>query len=142
MILCDVNVLVYAFREDMKEHHAYHEWLVDRLGDDETLALSGLVASGFVRVVTNRRVFRRPSPLDLALRFVAEIRAVPGVMAISEGSRHWGIFERLCTTVGARGNLVPDAYIAALAIESGCELISSDRGFARFPQLRWRHPLD
>ena len=62
-------------------------------------------------------------------------------MPIAPGPRHWGIFAGLCRTTGVRGNLVPDAYLAALAIESGSEWISTDRDYARFPGLRWRHPL-
>ncbi|TAK75093.1 MAG: PIN domain-containing protein, partial [Dehalococcoidia bacterium] len=73
--------------------------------------------------------------------FANTLRSSPGVVIVGAGDRHWDIFERLCLEAGARGNLVTDAYLAALAIESGSELITTDRDFARFPGLRWRHPL-
>jgi len=81
-------------------------------------------------------------PLDAALRFVEGLRAQPNAAVIAPGRRHWTIFSRLCREVAAKGNLVPDAYLAALAIESGSEWITTDRDFSRFPGLRWRHPLD
>jgi hypothetical protein len=142
MILCDVNVLVYAFREDMEHHRTYHDWLSDAVNGDEPLGISGLAASGFVRVVTNRRVFVEPSRPETAFQFLRDLRASPIAVPLQEGPRHWDIFEGLCTKVGAKGNVVPDAYLAALAIEAGCTLASADRGFARFPGLRWLDPLD
>jgi toxin-antitoxin system PIN domain toxin len=122
-------------------HAAYREWLEGALAGDEAFAVSGLVLSGFARVVTHPRVFSPPEPVESALAFADALRAAPNAVAIEPGERHWGIFERLCTAAGARGNLVPDAYLAALAIESGSEWITSDRDYARFPGLRWRHPL-
>lgn len=98
--------------------------------------------SGFIRVATHPRVFDPPAPLGRALEFTDALRAAPGVVIVTPGERHWEIFERLCTGSGARGNLVADAYLAALAIEAGCEWITTDRDFARFPGLRWRHPLE
>lgn len=142
MILCDVNVLVYAFRQDMEQHRIYHAWLEETVNGDEPLGINGVVASGFVRVVTNRKVFVEPSRLETAFEFLRQLRSAPVVVPVHEGPRHWGIFESLCGKAGARGNLVPDAYLAALAIEAGCTLASADRGFARLPGLRWRHPLD
>jgi uncharacterized protein len=141
VILCDVNVMVYAFRDDMELHEAYRAWLVDRLEGAEPVAISGVVAGGFVRVVTNNRVFVEPSSLEAAFRFIKDLRSAPGTVPLTEGPRHWDIFEGLCRKVGAKGNAVPDAYLAALAIEAGCELASADHGFARFPGLKWRHPL-
>jgi len=96
---------------------------------------------GFVRVATHPRVFTPPSPIESTLAFAEQIRERPNAVPVSPGSRHWGIFTRLCVSSGARGNLVPDAYLAALAIESGCEWITTDRDYARFDGLRWRHPL-
>ncbi|MHC0433968.1 TA system VapC family ribonuclease toxin [Streptomyces sp. O3] len=142
MILCDVNVLVYAFREDSKDHERYHAWLLRQLRGDEPVAYNGVVDSGFLRIVTHPRIYQPPSEPDTAFAFLQDIRDAPVAASLTEGPRHWSIFERLCRGAGARGNLVPDAYIAALAIESGATLYSADRGFARFPGLRWRHPLD
>jgi toxin-antitoxin system PIN domain toxin len=142
MQLPDVNVLVYAYRGETVDHAQYRDWLEDVVNADEAYGYSDLVLSGFVRIVTHPRVFRPPSPLQDALAFVAVIRNRPNAVQIDPGGRHWGIFSNLCQRAGARGNLVPDAYLAALAIESGSEWITADRGFARFPGLRWRHPLD
>ncbi|MDI3389941.1 type II toxin-antitoxin system VapC family toxin [Streptomyces sp. B-S-A8] len=142
MIFCDANVLVHAFRKDAEEHDAYNRWLTERLNGEEPVAISSVVASGFVRIVTHPRIFPDPAPVAAALEFVEALRQAPAAVPLREGERHWEIFGRLCRKVSARGNLVPDAHLAALAIESGATLYSADRGFARFPGLRWQHPMD
>jgi uncharacterized protein len=141
MILTDVNVLVYAHRVDAPGHPAYREWLEALINGDPAYGFSELVLSGFLRVVTHPRVFNPPSGLDSALAFAQVIRDQPNAVSISSGPRHWDIFKRLCDVAGVKGNLVPDAYLAALAIESGCEWITTDRDYSRFPGLKWRHPL-
>jgi toxin-antitoxin system PIN domain toxin len=141
MRLIDANVLVYAHREELPEHKDFRAWLQDVLASDEAYGMADLVLSGFLRVVTNPRVFSVPTPLDIALAFTDRMRSQPNCVPIAPGSRHWDIFTSLCRSVGAKGNLVPDAYLAALAIESGSEWITTDRDFSRFPGLRWRHPL-
>jgi hypothetical protein len=142
MLLTDVNVLVYAHREDAVDHGRYRDWLEGVLNGAEAYGVSGLVLSGFVRIVTHPRVFVRPTPLATALSFAEEVRSQPHSVRIAPGPRHWGIFADLCARAGAKGNVVPDAYLAALALETGCEWVTTDRGFGRFPGLRWRHPLD
>ena len=135
-------MLVYAARTDSPRHEEHRRWL-DAVADAETtFGLSELVLSGVIRVLTNRRVFVNPMPIDAALGYVDGLRSQPNAVVIEPGPRHWEIFSRLCRAVGARGNLVADAYLAALAIESGSEWITDDHDFARFPGLRWRHPLD
>jgi hypothetical protein len=134
-------VLVYAHRQDAPRHEEYRAWLEEQLASDSAFGVSDLVLSGFLRVVTHRRAFRDPSSLRDALEFVCEVRDHPNAVPIVPRDRHWVIFERLCRDADVRGNLVPDAYLAALAIESGSEWITTDRDFARFPGLRWRHPL-
>jgi len=141
LLLIDVNVLVYAHRADAAAHKRYRDWLQSIVNSDAGYGLSDLALSGFLRVVTHPRVFHRPTPLNTALKFIAEIRDRSNCIPISPGPRHWEIFVRLCQTVNARGNLIPDAYFAALAIESGTEWITTDRDYARFPGLRWRHPI-
>lgn len=136
-----MNVLVYAHREDAGEHERFRAWLEGVVNGPEAFGLSDLVLSGFLRVVTHPRVFSTPTPLDRALAFTEVLRGAPSRVAIETGARHWDIFTRLCGDAGARGNLVPDAWLAALAIESGSEWITTDRDYARFPGLRWRHPL-
>jgi hypothetical protein len=104
--------------------------------------MSDLALSGFVRVVTNPRVFLAPTPIDVALAAASNLRQRANCVIVQPSGRHWEIFSQLCRAVDAKGNTVADAYHAALAIESGSEWITADRGFARFPALRWRHPLD
>jgi toxin-antitoxin system PIN domain toxin len=142
MLLPDVNILIYAFRPDAQDHQRFKEWLGEVVRGDESYGISELVCSGFLRIVTNPRVFRSPDPMEDALRFVEQLRSTSSCVPLSPGPRHWQIFTALCRTRGVRGNLVPDAYLAALAIESGSEWITTDRDFARFPGLRWRHPFD
>ena len=142
MILPDVNVLVYAFREDTPGHARYRNWLLARVSGHEAFGLSELVLSGAIRVLTHPRVFLPPTPLDRALEFVEALRSQPNAVPVQPGPRHWEIFTRLCTAGRAKGNLIADAFHAALAVENGCEWITTDRNFARFPGLRWRHPLD
>lgn len=141
MLLPDVNVLIEAFRTDSAYHRQTRAWLEDALRGSEPLGLSDLVLSGFVRVVTNHRIYADPNTIDEALDFANALREERNVSMIRPGPRHWEAFERLCREVRPRGPLVPDAYHAALAIESGCEWVTFDRDFARFPGLRWRHPL-
>jgi uncharacterized protein len=142
MVLPDVNVLVYAHREDTADHDRYRGWLEDLANSPGAFGLSDLALSGFLRIVTHPRVFKEPSRPEAALAFVSEIRSRPNRVRISPGPRHWDIFTDLVRKVGARGNLIPDAYFAALAIESGCEWVTTDRDYARFRGLRWRHPLE
>jgi hypothetical protein len=141
VVLPDVNVLVYAYREDAPRHREYHGWLERVVNGSEAYGLSTMVLSGFLRVVTHPRVFSPPSPIDDALSFVGALRQPPACVHVEPGPRHWGIFDRLCREANVKGNLVPDAFLAALAIESGSEWITADRGYGRFPGLRWRHPL-
>lgn len=142
MILMDVNVLVHAFREEAPRHDEYFAWVMERVRSPEAFGLSEIVLSGALRVLTHPRVFNPTTPMDRALEFAEALRSQPNCVPIAPGARHWEIFRDLCTRAGAKGNLVADAYLAALAIEHGCEWITTDRDFARFPGLRWRHPLD
>ena len=142
MQLVDVNVLVYAHREDAPDHDRFLSWLENWIDADAAFGMSDLVLSGFLRIVTHPRVFRRPTPIKLALEFVDSIRQRPNCVPIRPGLRHWDIFEGLCRSSAAKGNLVPDAYLAAIAIESGSEWITTDRDYSRFDGLRWRHPFD
>jgi toxin-antitoxin system PIN domain toxin len=138
----DVNVLVYAHRAESPDHGEYRAWLKQVRRDDEPLALSSLVLSGFLRVVTHHRIFRQPTPLATAVDFVRALRSSPNSVSISPGERHWDIFMELCGAIEARGNDVPDAHRAAMAVEHGATWYSADRSFARFRGLRWVHPLD
>ena len=141
MILADVNVLVYAHREDLPQHKRFSAWFSEEIESGRSYALCDASLTGFIRVVTNGRIFDQPTPLRVAFEAVEELREQPGAIQVGPGARHWSLFMDLCSAVGARGNDIPDAYLAALAIESGSELVTADRGFERFPGLRWSCPV-
>jgi hypothetical protein len=141
LLLPDVNVLVYAHREDSASHAQHKRWLADLVNGDGAFAVASIVISGFLRVVTHPKVFVKPSPIPVALAFAAQVLDAPSCVKVEPGARHWEIFSRLCRAHEAKGSLVPDAYLAALAIETGCELVTTDRDFARFAGLRSRPPL-
>ena len=141
MILCDVNVLVYAYRTESQDHDRYAAWLRETIAAEQAYGVSELVLSGFLRIVTHPRVMRVPAPIEHALAFADALRRPPNAVTLSPGPRHWEVFERVCRDANATGNLVPDAYLAALAIEHGAELVTADRDFARFAGLRWRTPF-
>jgi toxin-antitoxin system PIN domain toxin len=140
VILLDVNILVNAHRKDAPHHGPLRLWLEDLINGDQAYGTSDLVLSGFLRIVTHTAIFNPPSAMTDALDFCKQVRDQPHCAHISPGPRHWEIFTGLCRESGVKGNLVPDAYLAALAIESGSEWITTDRDYSRFPNLRWRHP--
>ncbi|MGH3715695.1 MAG: type II toxin-antitoxin system VapC family toxin [Micromonosporaceae bacterium] len=142
MQLADVNVLVHAFRPDATEHESSRFWLDALVNGEASYACSDHVLSGFLRIVTNPRVFAKPDSITDAFAFAEIFRGQPHCVLVQPGPGHWSIFARLCREAGAKGNLVPDAFFAALAIESGCEWVTFDRDYSRFPGLRWSHPTD
>jgi toxin-antitoxin system PIN domain toxin len=142
MKLLDVNILVEAHRADAPRHEPLNEWLLRELKTYSGVGVSELVLSGFLRVVTHPKVFKEPTPLVEALEFIEDFRSRRAVRIAQPGAEHWGIFTDLLMRCDAVGNLIPDAYHAALAMEFGYEWISLDRGFSRYAGLRWRHPLD
>ncbi|MBW0103533.1 type II toxin-antitoxin system VapC family toxin [Pseudonocardia sp. KRD291] len=141
MIACDVDVLLYAFDSDAPRNEEYREWLQTAANGTEPFGLPSIVGSGFLRIATHPKVLNRPLDIDAALDHLDTLRAAPAVVPLEPGRRHWTVFTDLCRTVSARGNAVPDAYLAALAIEHGCTWYTADRGFARYPGLTTRHPL-
>jgi len=141
VILPDVNVLVYAFRRDTRDHERCRRWLEEKLAGGTVVGVSDMVLSSVVRIATHPRVFVKPSTLEEVFGFTDHLRSHTNVISVAPGRSHWSIFRHLCSTVRARGNLTADAYLAALAIESGAEWITTDRDFARFPGLRWRSPF-
>jgi toxin-antitoxin system PIN domain toxin len=116
-------------------------WLESAVNQSAPFGLSTHVLSGMLRIVTHPRVFATPTPIDVALEFAQSLRARSNCVPVTPGARHWDIFTELCRTTAATGNLIPDAYFAALAIESGSQWVTTDAGFARYPGLRWCHPL-
>ncbi len=136
----DVNILVGASRGEDPRHAQLYSWLDSVLGHDEPLALTPAVVSGYVRVVTNTRIFADPTPLPRALGHIEALRENPSVLDVAPGHRHWAIFGALCRESDARGNLVADAHHAATAIEHGATWVTLDRDYARFGRLTWRLP--
>ena len=141
MILMDVNVLVYAHREDAKDHREYRDWLESAVNSTTVYGFSELVLSGFIRVVTHSKVFESPSSVDVAIDFAQQIRSAANAVCLAPGRNHWDIFLQCAQSVSAQGNDIPDAYHAALALEWDCDWVTTDKGFRRFKGLRVRHPL-
>src|SRR3954452_10315546 len=129
MLLLDVNICIYAIREDSVDHSAYRTWGSGLLTGEEPVGMSELVLLGGIRLLTNHRVFQQPSTTTQALEACNSLRAAPAAIPVRPGRRHWGLFDSLCTQVGAKANTVPDAYHAALAIENGATWITTDRSF-------------
>lgn len=142
MILCDVNIFVYAYRRDLARHEQAQDWLTETIHAPRAFGISDLVSSAFLRIVSNPRIFEKPSKCVDALNFLTALRGRPNAVKVTPGKRHWSIFEGLCREPEVHGDRIPDAWFAALAIESGSEWITTDRGFARFPTLRWRNPFE
>ena len=140
MRMPDVNVLVYAHREETVDHARYAQWLIELANGPEPFALSELVLHGFLRIVTHSRIFDPPSTSSQAFKFLNSLLELRTCTLIRPGPHHWGIFRQLCEGGNLRGKIIADAVHAALAIESGCEWVSGDTDFSRFaPPLRWTH---
>ena len=133
-------MLVHAFRADSGDHDRCRAWLDRAVNGESRYGMSPHVLSGVVRIVTHPKVFKQPSALDEVLAFADVLLAQPNCVVVQPSEAHWSIFARLCRDADTRGNLVPDAWLAAMAIEAGCEWVTLDRGYARFPGLRWRLP--
>jgi uncharacterized protein len=141
VILPDVNVLIYAFRPDSVDHAKYRGWLDATVNGPHAYGISPQVLSSVCRICTHPRIFAQPDPIADVLRYARTLLEQPNATVIVPGERHWSIFESVCGQAKATGNLVQDAWFAALAIESGSEWITTDRDFARFTGLIWRTPF-
>jgi len=142
VILPDVNVLVYAHREDTPNHTAYREWLESVINSDQAYGIADLVLSGFLRVVTHPRVFDPPTELEVALEDLDCLLASPSLVLLGPGPGHASHLRHVIEEGRATGNLAHDAHIAALLVEHGVrELWTLDRDFARFSGLRIVDPL-
>ena len=141
VLLPDVNVLLAGFRTDHVHHRQARAFLEDARSRPATLAVSDVALTSLVRLGTNPRVFVHPDTVNAMLDYVDRLLDPPAQI-ITAGPRHWPRFAALCRELNLRGNLVPDAYLAALALEHRAELVTFDRGFGRYPRLRWRCLLD
>ncbi|NIA12128.1 MAG: PIN domain-containing protein [Nitrospiraceae bacterium] len=141
MILVDANILLYAEDSLNPRNQQARAWWDDQLSGSEVVCLCWLVLSAFIRIGTNPRVFEQPLSLEQALSRVQSWLDQPCTRVVRPTERHWTVFKQMLVGGQAVANLVTDAYLAALAIEHGCELATTDSDFARFPKLKWRNPL-
>lgn len=141
MILVDANLLLYAEDRTNRSHEQARQWWDEKLSGSDPVCLCWAVISAYIRIGTNPRAFSRPLTLDEATDRVSSWLDQPCVRVIHATERHWELFRSLLTESQARGNLVSDAHLAALAIEHDCVLCSTDSDFSRFPRLEWRNPL-
>lgn len=140
MILPDVNVLIYAFRQDSSEYAVCRPWLDSVVAGNARFGMSPLALSAVVRITTNRRTYEVPSSLEEAFGYCEDLLRQPHCQVVEPGERHFEIFQRLCIDTDTKGPSVTDAWYAALAIEWGCEWITLDRDYARFPGLKLSAP--
>ena len=139
MYLCDVNIYINAHREENAGYQFYHQWLTEQLSGSETFLYCDWILCAFIRIVTHPKIYKIPTPLAKAIAFADTIRSQPNTLGIMPGAGHWQVFERLCLENQATGNLVPDASLAALAIEAGAVWVSADSDFKKFePRLTWQ----
>jgi toxin-antitoxin system PIN domain toxin len=141
MILVDANLLVYAHVSNLPQHDAAQAWLDDQLSGDLRVGLPWASLLAFLRLVSNPRVFEKPEPVSDAWLCVEMWLSQPSVWIPEPTEGHRSVLGSLLSYTGNRANLVPDAHLAALALEHGLELCSTDGDFARFPGLRWKNPL-
>jgi hypothetical protein len=142
MIVVDANLLLYAHDAASAHHSAAHRWLENTLSGNETIGLAWVAVLAFLRVATNPRLRKDAPTLAEAAAIVAGWLERPNVTLLNPGERHWDILRAMMIKGQARGPLVTDAHVAALAIEHGAALATTDRDFARFPGLNFFNPLD
>jgi toxin-antitoxin system PIN domain toxin len=142
VILVDANVLIYAIDADSPHHARARQWLEETLSGTTRVGLAWVVVLAFLRIVTRHGILQRPLPLDRAVAYVDEWLAQPYVVAVGPADHHWPLLKNLLSTTGTAGNLVSDSHLAALAIEHGYTVFSSDHDFKRFSGLAHVNPLE
>lgn len=140
MKILDVNVVLAAHRADHPHHAVLRPWFDALVRGEEVFSVPDEVWAAFVRIATNRRIFPVPTPLGDAFEFVRAVTGQPNHVPVTASGRRMSQFEALALNAGASGDLAPDAFLAALAVDQGCTLVSLDRDFARFDGLRWERP--
>lgn len=141
MILIDANLLLYAYDPQSTEHAASKAWLETTLSGSQLVRFAWMTLWAFLRISTSARVYERPLSVAEAEQAVSSWLAQPAVGILEPGERHWEILRRLMKDGQATGGLVMDAAMAALAIEHGATLYTTDRDFARFSELQWTNPV-
>ena len=142
MKIVDINLLIYAINKDTPHHSKAKKWLEESLSNDEPFGFAWIVISGFLRIVTNGRIMPRPLMPEVAIDLVNEWLQQPQSMTVVPSPQHWSIFKEILTPLGTAANLTSDAHLAALAIEHGARLYSTDNDFSRFQSLRWTNPIE
>lgn len=142
MIAPDVNVLLYALREDSERHAKYRAWLEQALHGPEPVALLEPVLAAVLRIGSHPSIYKVPAPLPVLDEYVDACLNAPAAIRLRSDERHFELFRDMCRRADCRGNLIEDAYLAALALEHNATFVTTDRDFSRFPRLRWQHPLD
>jgi uncharacterized protein len=141
MLLIDANVWIRASHKEAIDHDLYYRWLTNVYSTASPYAVTDLVAAAFLRITTNPKAFRIPFKMQQAILAWDDITSRSICAWIHPGKKHWSHFCKLCDAAAVYANLANDAWLAALALEHDCELISTDSDFKKFPGLRWRHPL-
>lgn len=136
MELFDVNIYIYAHREDSPNHDFCLKRLESSMNSGKLFGYAPLALSGFLRITTHPKIFKTPTDLDTSMNFMRLITEHPAGIAVTPGRSHWSIFTHLCHRYKPKGNLIPDVYFAALAIESDCTWVTTDRDFSRFSELK------
>jgi uncharacterized protein len=140
VFLLDVNVVLAAHRGDHPQHQPVRAWFDRLLDGDEPFAVPVQVWASFLRLATHRKIFEVPTPRPEAFAFIDATCAQPHFVGLAPGRRHLALVRRLCDEGDAVGDLVPDAMIGAIAVEYGCDLVTLDRDFARFPSVQHLRP--
>jgi len=141
MIVPDINILIYALNKDHVYHRQAKRWLEKAVSGGEAVGLSWIVILGFLRIVTSEKIMANPIDMETAFRIVDGWLEFPAVRIIEPTDRHWSILKEILSPLGTAGNLTSDAHLAALAVEYGGRLYSTDNDFARFRGVRWKNPL-
>ena len=142
MKIVDINLLIYAINKDTPHHSKAKKWLEDSLSSDEPFGFAWIVILGFLRIVTNGRIMPTPLIPEVAIDSVNDWLQQPPSLTIVPSHQHWSILNELLMPLGAAANLTSDAHLAALAIEHGARLYSTDNDFSRFQSLRWTNPIE
>jgi uncharacterized protein len=142
MKLVDINLLIYAINKDTPHHSKAKIWLEESLSNEEPFGFAWIVILGFLRIVTNSRIMPAPLSPELAIAIVDDWLQQPPSLTVVPSQRHWSILKELLPPLGTAANLTSDAHLAALAIEHGARLYSTDNDFTRFQPLRWTNPLE
>lgn len=141
MIVLDANLLIYAYDNQALRHHAARIWLQEVFSNREIVGLPWQNIHAFLRITTDARISADRFPMERAIGYVNTWMKLPQMRILVPGERHWPLLQQMLTEGQARGPLTTDAQLAALTIEYGGVLHTTDRDFARFPGLRWVNPL-